>query len=314
MQRIHFCLYKGPKSYNFTTQTKTHRERAKGGGSVGFSPTMENNGRVCLICNRSFSNGKALGGHMKSHYAKLPIHPKPSINNHVPEYSVELAKHQTHSISTSSPSIVNPRNNSTYNPQSLKVKFNCTLSNFGRNSVFQSYPTNPTGKRSKRKPRQFHMAEEREENTQFNMAEEKEENTQFNMAEEKEDNTQLQSVYSDLDIEVAETLGVILKEEWKQIEDKYYTEKKKASENGNVVFECDICNEVFQSGKDLFGHEEIHRKPNNLAGEIGRSGNIYDAVTEKVHKCEYCFDIFESCHVLEEHMKVHLYNYYDSDP
>jgi len=257
---------------------------------------------------------------MKSHYAKLPIHPKspirpkPPINNHIPEYSAELAKHPTHSISTSSPSIVNPRNNSTYNPQSLKVKFKCTMSNYGRNNVFQSYPTNPTGKRSKRKPKLFQMAEKGEENTQFNMAEEKEENTTFNKAEEKEDNTQLQSVYSDLDIEAAETLGVILKKELKQIEDKYYTEKKKASENGNTVFECDICHEVFQSGKDLFRHEEIHRKTNNLAGEIGRSGNIYDVVNEKVHKCEYCFDIFESGHELEEHTKVHLYNYYDSDP
>jgi hypothetical protein len=239
---------------------------------------------------------------MKSHYAKLPIHPKPPINNQVPEYSAELAKHPTHSISTSSPSIVNPRSNPPNNPQSLKVKFKCTPSNFGRNSVFQSYPTNQTGKRSKRKPRQFHMAEEREENIEFNMA------------EEKEDNTQLQSAYSDLDIEAAETLGVILKNEWKQIEDKYYTEKKKASENGNTVFECDICHEVFQSGKDLFGHEEIHNKTNNLAREFGRSGNIYNVVNEKVHKCEYCFEIFESGEVLEEHMKVHIYNYYDSDP
>jgi len=281
---------------------------------VRFSPTMENNGRVCLICHRSFSNGKALGGHMKSHYAKLRIPLKSPITNQVSEYSVELAKHPTHSISTSSPSIVNPRNNSIHNLQSLKGNFNCTLSNFGRNSVFESYPTNPTGKRSKRKPRQFHMAEEREENTQFNMSEEREENTQFNVSGEKEDNTQLKLVSSDLDIEAAETLSIMRKKEWKEIEVKFYTEKKKASENGNTVFECDICHEVFQSGKDLFRHEKIHKKTNNLAGEFGRSGNIYNVVNEKVHKCEYCFEIFESGEVLEEHTKVHLYNYYDSDP
>ncbi|RHN65364.1 putative transcription factor C2H2 family [Medicago truncatula] len=177
---------------------------------------MENNGRVCRICQRSFSNGKALRGHMKSHYAKLPIPPKLPINNQVSEYSLELAKHPTHSISTSSPSIINPRNNSIHNLQSLKGNFNCTPSNFGRNSVFEFYPTNPTKKRSKRKPRQFHMAEEKEENTQFNMVEEKEENTQFNVAGEKKDNTQLNLVYSDLDIEVAETLSVICKKEWNQ--------------------------------------------------------------------------------------------------
>ncbi|XP_044504483.1 zinc finger protein ZAT4-like [Mangifera indica] len=33
--------------------------------------------RICKICNRSFANGKAMGGHMRSHLAKLPIPSKP---------------------------------------------------------------------------------------------------------------------------------------------------------------------------------------------------------------------------------------------
>lgn len=30
----------------------------------------------CKICFKKFSNGKAIGGHMRSHYAKLPLPPK----------------------------------------------------------------------------------------------------------------------------------------------------------------------------------------------------------------------------------------------
>ncbi|CAA3006532.1 zinc finger protein ZAT1-like [Olea europaea var. sylvestris] len=33
-------------------------------------------GQQCKICFKSFSNGKALGGHMRSHYATLPLPPK----------------------------------------------------------------------------------------------------------------------------------------------------------------------------------------------------------------------------------------------
>ncbi|KAJ6962726.1 zinc finger protein ZAT1-like [Populus alba x Populus x berolinensis] len=33
--------------------------------------------RICKICNRRFANGKAMGGHMRSHLAKLPLPPKP---------------------------------------------------------------------------------------------------------------------------------------------------------------------------------------------------------------------------------------------
>ncbi|GKV33831.1 hypothetical protein SLEP1_g42283 [Rubroshorea leprosula] len=36
--------------------------------------------RICKICSRSFANGKAMGGHMRSHLAKLPITPKPNPN------------------------------------------------------------------------------------------------------------------------------------------------------------------------------------------------------------------------------------------
>jgi len=258
---------------------------------------------------------------MKTHLAKLPIPLKSPINNQTPEYSVESTKHQIHSISTSSSSLANPKN-PIHNLRSSKRNFYHTLANFGGNSVFDSFPKNPTGRRSKRGRRQFNLAEE---NTIFNMVEEKEENTRFNVAEVNEEdthfsaveeineNTQVKLVYSDLDKEVAETLAIICVNEWKQVEEKYYGEKKKVSENGNITFECDICREVFQYCKDLVRHEAIHKKNNNLSEEIGISGKEYDVVNEEVHKCTYCLEMFESEHVLEEHKTVHLSNFPDSN-
>ncbi|CAI8604194.1 unnamed protein product [Vicia faba] len=190
---------------------------------------MENNGRVCTICN-----GKALGGHIKSHYSKLPITPKPPLHN---------------------------------------------LRTLKRNKpVFEFYPKNPTGKRSKRIRRQFNVAREKEKTTKFSVAEERKENAQFNVAQENEESTRFQLVYHNVDMEAAKTLVIICENEWQQIEEKYYQNKAKFCENewqqieekyyqnkakfcenGTIKFKCDICHELFQSYQDIVGHDKKHK-------------------------------------------------------
>ncbi|XP_050890460.1 zinc finger protein ZAT9-like [Lathyrus oleraceus] len=239
---------------------------------------MENNGRVCTICNRFFSNGKALGGHIKSHYSKLPIPPKPPLNSQVPEYSVESIQHPSHFITTSSLSIVNARNNSIHNLRSLKRNFYYNLENFDRKTVFEFYPKNPTGKRSKRSRRQFSVVEEKEKNTQFSVVGERGVNSQFHVAVENEESTQFQLVYDDFDMEAAKTLVVICAKEWQQIEEKYYQKKAQICENDTIGSKCDICDEVFQSYQDISGHDKMHKEINNLSEEVGVSGNEDDVV------------------------------------
>ncbi|XP_058776033.1 zinc finger protein ZAT9-like [Vicia villosa] len=268
---------------------------------------MENNGRVCTICNRFFSNGKALGGHIKSHYSKLPIPPKPPLSRQVPEYSVESTQPPNHFITTSSLSTTNTRNNSIHNLRSLKRNCYYNLENFGRKIVFEFYPKKPTGKRSKRSRRQFNVIEEKEKNTQISVAGEKEENAQFNVAEENEESIQFQLVYDDHDMEAAKTLVIISAKEWQHIEEKYYQKKAKVCESDPVGFKCDICHEVFQSHQDFVGHDKMHKESNNLYEEVSVSGNEDDIVYAEVHKCMYCFEIFECDELLEKHRKVHLF-------
>ncbi|KAK7250507.1 hypothetical protein RIF29_32986 [Crotalaria pallida] len=45
---------------------------------------MENRNN-CKICDKSFSSGKALGGHMRSHMAMLRVPQKLEVGNHVPK-------------------------------------------------------------------------------------------------------------------------------------------------------------------------------------------------------------------------------------
>ncbi|KAF8008657.1 hypothetical protein BT93_K2352 [Corymbia citriodora subsp. variegata] len=56
---------------------------------------MEKN-RVCKICGRHFSNGKAMGGHMRSHFAKLPPRLPPPTPTPTPCSSLSLSPRQHH--------------------------------------------------------------------------------------------------------------------------------------------------------------------------------------------------------------------------
>ncbi|CAJ2638433.1 unnamed protein product [Trifolium pratense] len=165
---------------------------------------MENKGRVCPICDKLFSNGKALGGHMKAHLAKLPLPPKPSI---------ESTKHSTH---------FNARSDPIPNLRSLKRNFCYALANSGGNSTFEFYPKIPTGKRSKRQRKQFIVAEE------------KEDITQSNEAKENAENTQCKIVYNNTDLELAETIVFMNRKEWQQINEKYLGEEVGRSGNEDV--------------------------------------------------------------------------------
>ncbi|KAL5078376.1 hypothetical protein RYX36_017360 [Vicia faba] len=189
---------------------------------------MENNSsRVCLVCNKLFSNGKALGGHMKSHLPRS-------------QYSSKSTRHPTKSIFTPSSSTHNPRNHPIHNLRSHQRNFYYTLANFGTYNAFKFYPKYPTRKRSKRNHRKKCVLEEKYESTKFNMAgekeknaicnacEEKEDNSLMNVAEEKEENTQFKLVYNDFDIEAAETLVIICAKEWQQIGKRNYEENAKS--------------------------------------------------------------------------------------
>ncbi|KAK2439805.1 zinc finger protein ZAT9 [Trifolium repens] len=166
---------------------------------------MENNGRVCPICDKLFSNGKALGGHIRSHLAKLPVPPKPSINSQVVEYSTKTSNHSAHFKSLSSSPTANARSDPIRN---LRSSF---------------YPKIPTGKRSKRKRKQFIVAEG------------KENITQFNETEENAENTQSRFVYNNSDIDAMGTLFIMNRKEWQQIKKKYYSEEVGRSGNKDDV-------------------------------------------------------------------------------
>ncbi|XP_020214422.1 zinc finger protein ZAT9 [Cajanus cajan] len=106
----------------------------------------KNNSKVCKICDKCFSNGKAMGGHMRSHFAKLPIPPKPETKNQALDNSAELTYRPNQSASSqTSQSQKKPAQNF----RSLKRSLFSFSTNTNRENEFRPYPKNPTRKRSK---------------------------------------------------------------------------------------------------------------------------------------------------------------------
>ncbi|XP_058763503.1 zinc finger protein ZAT9-like [Vicia villosa] len=108
----------------------------------------KNNGKVCWICDKWFSNGKAIGGHMRSHYGKLPM---------PPANSTDLTQHP---ISASSLTCY-PEKNQTENVRPMKRDFSAISANSNRGDGSAPYPQNPTRKRSKCH-RQLHTVADRQ--------------------------------------------------------------------------------------------------------------------------------------------------------
>ncbi|GAV68083.1 zf-C2H2_6 domain-containing protein, partial [Cephalotus follicularis] len=107
--------------------------------------------RICKICNKRFVNGKAMGGHMRSHLAKLPIPLKPQPPQPVP---CNPPKPPSSSSSLSNHS----SKNHMQSYRSVNRELVCCLTKFdpvalGRESGRNSTRNNFTRRRSKRRRR-----------------------------------------------------------------------------------------------------------------------------------------------------------------
>ncbi|KAJ1377909.1 Zinc finger C2H2-type [Sesbania bispinosa] len=262
----------------------------------------KNNSRVCRICDKRFSSGKAMGGHMRSHFAKLPIPPKPETKNQSPDNSAELTQYPIQSASSLT---YHSKKKPTQNFRSLKRNFFAFLANSNRGNESGSDPKNPTRKRSK-----CHSKLSAEADTK---------------AEPKQMNSIPETFHAE---EAAWSLLMLSKDKWPESKEIKTHKMKEAiereakdGENGSddllhihtgARFKCERCGKVFQSYQALGGHKANHKRK-NLSQEGGdleddQSGNNSNVTDQKAFECPYCYRVFKSAQALGGHKKVHFSN------
>ncbi|KAL3833106.1 hypothetical protein ACJIZ3_007842 [Penstemon smallii] len=250
----------------------------------------------CKLCLRSFINGKALGGHMRSHMMNL----------HTKKKSSKTKEDDFESFHTYSQSSSSSDSSSSSSSSKESEKDGLLLD---PESETESSKNKLICRRSKRVRK-----------------------SRISDLFDKENNEQLSSSISDTTPEedIAHCLIMLSKDKWnreeqeeekKRLEDdiKFCCEDsdgiKVIKSNTNKVrgkYKCETCNKLFRSYQALGGHRASHKRIKAAAESKGvenSGGGSKAAVVveeEKVHECPFCHRVFSSGQALGGHKRSHF--------
>ncbi|KAF8412983.1 hypothetical protein HHK36_000955 [Tetracentron sinense] len=279
----------------------------------------------CKLCLKSFSNGRALGGHMRSHMATLSTPPKtPQLH----ELRNDSDSASSPSSSSSSSSGEEDEEKSLYyglreNPKksfrivdpefSLAVDAESVVQD--RESETES-SRNPTRRRSKRSRKSRIQPELKMPNS--------------GNPSKTESPAEPEPVSSVSDTtpeeDVALCLMMLSRDIWMREEEEEEEEAEKLMEEEELKFcktgtrakyQCGTCKKVFRSYQALGGHRASHKKIKTcipFSSSVSRTheaesepGNVSSAmVNRRIHECPVCFRVFGSGQALGGHKRSHL--------
>lgn len=199
--------------------------------------TINNQEKICKICNRLFANGKAMGGHMRSHLVKLPIPPKP-----LPQLSSPSSSSLIRSLSESeTESVITTKQRSKRRRRTVMMNMDMDVFTIPPNPCSSVTVTN------------FSVEEvalcllKLKKDTCWRRAEQA-------AADEAEEQTRklFKCEKCDKRFPSYQSLG------------GHKSSHKKTNINNNTsvvlksAYECPYCHKVFESGQALGGHKKVH--------------------------------------------------------
>ncbi|KAK2379360.1 zinc finger protein ZAT9 [Trifolium repens] len=299
----------------------------------------------CKLCFRSFSNGKALGGHMRSHMMNLPIPPK---QNNSPPPMIQLSFEAESGSSPSSSSFYglreNPKRSFRFtDPNQIIDAGSIILQEDGGSESESS--KNPTGRRSKRvkkidpmknsiqTPNESVLSSSSDITTEEDIAfclmmlsrhnnnnnwKTQQQNHHHHYHQYQEEEEQFNQ-YLEEDEEEDEDVE---EEEESEAESEEEEEELKPLKKVRGRYKCDTCNKVFRSYQALGGHRASHKKNMKLIAENGGDSisNHHDHKNKiennvvvnhnnngekRIHECPICFREFSSGQALGGHKRTH---------
>ncbi|GKV12861.1 hypothetical protein SLEP1_g23951 [Rubroshorea leprosula] len=299
----------------------------------------------CRLCFKSFANGRALGGHMRSHMLNLPVPPK------LPEESPVQLSEEAESAPSSSSSeedeeeeeekgqFYGLRENPKRSIRLVDPEFSLPVDAGSvilqdRESETES-SRNPTRRRSKRNWKQDHEYHHRQQSQEHENTK-KLKFSQLNKAESWAAEPEPLSSISDATNEedVAFCLMMLSRDKWKKNEQKQKepeqeteqeqeeeTEETDDSDDSKLYknnrsrgkYKCETCNRVFKSYQALGGHRASHKKIKLLNPSPAREPEMdpenvgtSSVADKKIHECPVCFRVFSSGQALGGHKRSHV--------
>ncbi|KAL0671888.1 hypothetical protein Bca4012_034592 [Brassica carinata] len=238
----------------------------------------------CRFCLKSFINGSALGGHMRSHMLTL--------SSKREERPSQLSEETESDASSSS---------SSDGDKEMEFGFS--------ESETESSRINPTRKRSKRtrKLGSFGFDFKKVKTSQLGETEHHHSSASDTTTEE----------------DLAFCLIMLSRDKWKQHnktkqtlveeeeeeDDESDHECKNRGGGGRGRFKCETCGKAFKSYQALGGHRASHRKNKTFTKTEHEEKTEYSVNEEKkIHQCPICLRVFTSGQALGGHKRSHGIN------
>ncbi|CAH8338989.1 unnamed protein product [Eruca vesicaria subsp. sativa] len=250
----------------------------------------------CKFCFKSFLNGRALGGHMRSHMPNLH------------KFSIQEDEERPSQLSNESKSYVS----SSEEEEGKRTMDDESETESSRN-IF-----NLTRKRSKRTRKVDSFSSKKMKTSQLGYKNEPEYEPPHSSASD-----------TTTEEDLAFCLMMLSRDKWKknkvssskeEINTKVsehrdrpdqpigYIKEKEASEGYKITttkgrYTCETCGKMFKSYQALGGHRASHKK-NRVSNKI-EYVNVVVAPEKRIHECPICFRVFSSGQALGGHKRSH---------
>ncbi|EOA12449.1 hypothetical protein CARUB_v10028614mg [Capsella rubella] len=272
-----------------------------------------NQEKTCQVCKKSFSNGKALGGHMKSHTrqfsaelstgSSLPsLRPRNNLgaNFRRPHETVlmrsaltnEAASGRTPDLTKEGEQEVTAAKGKIFIDleEEISTESLCGITSEQNALCLLQMKTMWSGQN----PKSTKEGKDTEEYMEIDSEEDVEDSDDEYVAEEQEDN-------EDGDVKfLTSDVGYLTADSDEYADENAYYGTKERRGKKQSKYMCDICGKVLRSHQALGGHRTSHRnKRLKISGEDG------SVVVGKRYECQICNRVFESGQALGGHKKVH---------
>ncbi|KAJ8573339.1 hypothetical protein K7X08_009850 [Anisodus acutangulus] len=251
--------------------------------------------KTCKLCSRKFANGRALGGHMRSHMMNLHIQQQQQKQIDLQHISDEIESIPSSSWSSEGVAddsvVVLPDKESETESSKNPIRF-----------------TRSKRVRKSRKPKFVKVKE-------------------YSSLVETEPVSSISETSPEED--VAHCLMMLSRDKWTSFkvdddddddddekEEDYKEENSKDSRvqvitkitKGRGKYRCETCNKVFRSYQALGGHRASHKKIKLVSSYNNNNNEVVERVVveEKIHECPICYRVFSSGQALGGHKRSHV--------